>query len=210
MSAKTNNFISAKPIIEKWEEYVVSFSDDSIYNFAKWILNDKENSENLRSEDLQNYFDTQSEEHNLSYLNSEAGFLIGRLYKFIKIYTKSVLKECNISSLDEFGILAYIDLKKVCSKKDAISETLIDNTTGIDIIKRLIFKEFVDEKTNPDDKREKLVSTSEKGKLALTSLYMKLGSIQDLLIGMNEKEKINLVNFLKRLDKLHTEIIEKN
>lgn len=207
MIEKKYNFISAKPIIEKWEEFVVSSSNDSIYNFAKWILNDKSVIEKLHYDDLQNYFDIQSEEHNLSYLNSEAGFLIGRLYKFIKIYTKSVLKECNISSLDEFGLLAYIDLKNICSKKDAISETLIDNTTGIDIIKRLIMKEFVTEKTNPKDKREKLVSTSEKGKFALTSLYMKLGSIQDLLIGMNDKEKINLVNFLKRLDKLHTEIV---
>ena len=97
-------------------------------------------------------------------------------------------------------------MKTVCSKKDAISETLIDNTTGIDIIKRLIKKEFVNEKTNPDDKREKLVSTSEKGKFALTSLYIKLGSVQDLLIGMEDKEKINLVNYLKRLDIFHTEI----
>lgn len=207
MSENPNRFISAKPIIDKWEEYVVSSSDESIYNFAKWVLNEKEVNEKLRNEDLQDYFDTRAEIHNLSYLNSEAGFLIGRLYKFMKIYTKSVLKECNISSLDEFGILAYIDLKNICSKKDAISETLIDNTTGIDIIKRLILKEFVTEKINPNDKREKLVSTSEKGKLALGSLYMKLGSIQDLLIGMNDKEKINLVNFLKRLDKLHTDII---
>ncbi len=199
-------FISAKPIIEKWEEYLVNSTDDSIHNFAKWILNEKGDNEQLRNQELQVYFDNQSELHKLSYLNSEAGYLIGRLYKFLKIYTKNILKECNFSSLDEFGILAYIDLKTVCSKKDAISETLIDNTTGIDIIKRLIKKEFVNEKTNPDDKREKLVSTSEKGKFALTSLYIKLGSVQDLLIGMEDKEKINLVNFLKRLDIFHTEI----
>ncbi|GBF49419.1 possible transcriptional regulator, MarR family [Leptospira ryugenii] len=83
------------------------------------------------------------------YLSSEPTFLVWRLGKFIRLLVKPVLSSNGLFGVDDFAILSHIDYLKSCSKMEAIETNIIDNSTGIEIIKRLIQQKLIIEKDNP-------------------------------------------------------------
>lgn len=212
MKVQKNKPISYLPLIDEWEKFLTESNTDSLEHFAVWLLREKQN-ERTKTNAFQNkemaaYFDQKNEENNYSFLSSEASFLLWKLNKYLRFYTKNLFAETGLNSQDEFAILAHIDNKKVCTKKVAIEENLIDLTTGTEIIKRLVKKKLLNEKLNPADKREKLVSITPQGGLILGSIYQGFSQIQDVLANLDVTEREILVGFLKNLDSFHSKNIK--
>ncbi len=196
------------PLITEWENYMEISKKADIEDFAYWLL--KKEKKEIRNDEkaLDLYFDGNTEEHNYSYKSSEAAFLLWRLGKFIRYYTKPILLENGLASQDDFAILSHIDYKKSCSKREAIEANIIESTTGIEIIKRLIKQGLVSEKLNNDDKRQKIIALTKLGKEKLYSIYVGFSKIQDVMAEMNVEQRENLIQTLKSLDSFHTKNIE--
>lgn len=194
------------PLIEAWETFLQTKKKNSLSDFGHWLVEQK-NGEHKKSDtenELDNYFNKNNDEFNFSFQSSEAAFLIWRLSKFIRLYVKPILTEKGLSSQDDFAILSHIDYLKTCSKKEAVEANIIESTTGIEIIKRLIKQNLITEKENKEDKRQKLVSLTTKGQKVLKSIYVGFSGIQDVLVDMDKEERVVLISILKKLDTFHT------
>jgi MarR family transcriptional regulator, lower aerobic nicotinate degradation pathway regulator len=204
--------ISYLPLIEKWETYLQAGGTQSMEHFAVWLLQQKQQERQvadvLNEPGLQAYFDQNGEE-NLAFLSSEAAYLVGRLYKYVRNYTKPILSAAGLSSQDEFAILAHADFLGECTKKVAIEDNLIDTTTGIDAIRRLVNKGLLQEKVNATDRRERLISLTQSGKAVLQQVYLGFAGIQDVLADLDHEERQQLVMFLKSLDDFHGKLHQK-
>jgi DNA-binding MarR family transcriptional regulator len=201
--------LSYKPLIENWEEYLRKGGDGTMKQFATYLLEKKQEDALEKSwawddEQVQDYIEQNAKKHQFKQQSPQAATLIWRLYKFIRLYTKPVIGQAGLVSNDEFAILATVDARKECPKKVAITENLIEFTTGMDMIKRLLKAGILLEKVNKADKREKLLSLSEKGEQVLFSIYEKFSTIQDVLGELPDKERDILVTYLKNLDNFHT------
>ncbi|MBC8044357.1 MAG: winged helix-turn-helix transcriptional regulator [Rhizobacter sp.] len=193
------------PVIQKWEKYLSAGGEASLEGFARWLLEgSKEKKMSLDDGALQTYFDRQTNDLGYSPLNSEASFLLWRLNKFLKQFTKTLFQDAGLNNQDEFAILSHVDYKSECTKKLAIEENLIDLTTGVEIIKRLVSRGFLKEKINKHDKRERLISLTPKGKKTLQDIYKGFSGVQDVLVDLNAEERERLVHTLKNLDTVHT------
>lgn len=198
------------PLIAQWETYLAEGEAESLEHFALWILKNRQQSRQagpaLPDPDLQGYFDQNTAADGFGYLGSEAAYMIGRLYKFVRLYTKPVFQAAGLGSSDEFGILAHVDRCGECTKKSAIEDNLMDTTTGIDAIRRMIKKGLLEEKINEQDRRERLISITPAGKDALTKTYGGLASTQDVLADLGSEERQQLVNLLRTLDEFHSKM----
>ena len=194
------------PLIEAWETFLHTNPNNSLVDFGHWLIENKSNEKQKAIIDnkLENLFDKNSGEYNFSFKSSEAAFLIWRLSKFVRHYTKPILTEKGLSGQDDFAILAQIDFLKSCSKKDAIEANIIEASTGIEIIKRLVKQKLIVEKQNKEDKRQMLISLTSKGQDLLRSIYVGFLSIQDVLADMEKEERMILIPILKRLDTFHS------
>lgn len=203
MEKKINSYI---PIIEAWETFKNSHPKKDLLEFGYWLIDTQNIQKTVSREksELDNYFNDNTLKYDYSFQNSEAAFLIWRLSKFIRFYVKPVIIENGLSSQDDFAILAHIDYLKTCSKKEAIEANIIDSTTGIEIIKRLVKQGLITEKENTNDKRQKLISLTKEGKKVLKNIYTGFSGIQDVLVNMADQEREFLVKILKSLDEFHT------
>ena len=198
-------------VIKIWESFLSKNAEGSIEEFGEYILESfsKVPKEKGSNDLLERYFKQTNKEHDYSDYNSEASYLIWRINKFSKGYVKELFDRLEINSHDEFAILSHVDYLTECRKKTAVKENLIDMSTGIDIIRRLINKGFLLERKNPDDKRENLIQLSKKGKKKLTQIYNGFSSVQDILTQITSEEKKELVRILKKLDLVHTSKLKK-
>lgn len=192
------------PLISEWENYLKISNKADLKGFAYWLL--EKDGVPAREEDveLSEYFGSNTNEHKFAYKSSEAAFLIWRLGKFIRHYTKPILLGNGLAGQDDFAILSHVDYKTSCSKKEAIEANIIEPTTGIEIIKRLIKAGLLSEKVNKDDKREKIISLTKIGKEKLYQIYVGFAQIQDLMAEMNVEQRENLIQTLTSLDTFHT------
>jgi DNA-binding MarR family transcriptional regulator len=201
--------LSYKPLIENWEEYLRKGGDASMKQFATYLLEKEQERTSEKSsvwsnEQIQEYIEQNAKEHHFKLQSPQAATLIWRLYKFIRLYTKPVIQQAGLASNDEFAILATVDAVKECSKKAAITENLIEFSTGMDMIRRLVKAGLLVEKSNKEDKREKLISLSAEGKQLLFAIYEKFSTIQDVLGELPYQERGILIDYLKNLDRFHT------
>jgi len=195
-------------LINLWDKFLIDNYPD-INNFAKWILKEYTHNISFDSNDkkIKNIKDlTDKYSGNYKFLSA---LLIFRLSKFIKIYTKELLHNSNLSSIDEFSFLAMIDQMKNPSKKDLCDINLTEFTTGMDIIKRLEHKGYALEIIDNNDKRTKRMKITKVGKEILNSTYDKLRNLSvDILGNLNQDERLIIIKLLKSLDIYHTEYLK--
>lgn len=198
--------LSYQPLILNWENYLQSTQEPSLKDFAKYLLLSDAKTSADASLDKERANDTEPIE-DAPYLTPEAAELLFRLNKFIRIYGKPVLQEVGLNSMDEFVILAFLLEKRESPKKEIISENLIEFTTGMDMLRRMIKTGLLSERINPEDKRQKIIALSSKGQKVLFLILERFKNITDVLGDLEKKEREMLLNTLKRLNSFHTSLL---
>ena len=197
--------LSYQPLILNWENYLQSTNAPSLQGFAKYLLRSQIE---MIDDNNKVIIESNTLPENTPYLTAEAAELIFRLNKYIKNYGKPVLQEMGISSMDEFVILAFLLQKRECSKKEIINRNLIEFTTGMDMLRRMIKRGLLIERINTQDKRQKIISLSKKGKNVLFEILVKFKNITDVLGDLDKKEREIFLNLLKQLNKFHTSVLK--
>ncbi len=194
--------VSYQPLILNWESYLQFEKNPTLEGFAKYLLTSstKKNHDDDAIVPFQEVMTGQT----TSYLAPEAAELIFRLNKFINIYGKPIVQEFGLHTMNEFVILASLLELREQSKKELIEDHLIEFTTGMDMLRRMIKNGLLTERVNQKDKRQKLISLSKYGTETLFKILGKLNTINDVLGDLTKEEREAFLKVLKRLNAFHT------
>ena len=93
--------------------------------------------------------------HQNDALDMELTFLLVLQHRHYKAYAKQALGESELSSPEGFSFLYHLSVVDSYRKMELIKMHLMEPPSGIEVLKRLLNKELIEEFDDPDDKRAK-------------------------------------------------------
>jgi DNA-binding MarR family transcriptional regulator len=132
---------------------------------------------------------------------------LGKMNRYVDNYGRKNLATTSVGTIEEFTYLIPLLDNKVYTKSDLIQQNGHPITTGTDIIKRLIGKKYIAEKTNPNDKRSIHITITKKGQQAIFKSSDILNQLSLTGAGiLSNKELISLLGMLQKLDHFHDRV----
>ncbi|AXT52193.1 MarR family transcriptional regulator [Aquimarina sp. BL5] len=132
---------------------------------------------------------------------------IGRLSRYSNTYIKSALVDLPFTTDMDFAFTAILHRSGEIGKTDLIRKMVYDKSSGMEVIKRLLKNEIIEQFPNPDDKRSKLLRLTKKGEEYVIMAYGEASKAAKVVSGcLTENEQISLLNTLKKLDDFHLPI----
>lgn len=139
--------------------------------------------------------------------NTEIARMLVFIYRYAVIYFKKALKGGGINTLDEFSFLIVLMTYPSLSKTELISKLIMEKTSGVEVIKRLLKQGLIREFNHPTDKRSILVAITDKGKQEVSALLPKMGLVGRVVVGNLTRSEISSLSFLlRKLDYHHNDI----
>ena len=190
---------SAIPLLENWEKFNRENPQKDMYDFAQWLLvSRREQQKDFPKPSLKN------EDH-----AARVGVLITRLQKYLTLYVKPTVKQLGFTREHEYNFLYQVSKMTKPNKNDLSKENMVEFSTGRDIIRRLIRKKLIMEKSDPEDKRAMLLVLTAKGRKILDrSFELMSESFADFLGDLSAREQVQLIALLTKLN--HFQAIKNN
>lgn len=142
--------------------------------------------------------------HNHGDLDMEVSFLLSLQNRHYKAYVKGALIDSDLSSPEGFSFLYHLNAAESFRKMELIKMHQLEPPSGIEVLKRLLHRKFIEEFDDPDDKRARRIRITKAGKQKLQSL---LPNMQQVFSSMSAElalnEKIHLVSFLRQMNDYH-------
>lgn len=130
--------------------------------------------------------------------------LIAFLYRYAKGYIKKALDQTNLITIDDFGYLAGIWQRGGCTKTEIIEMNIHEKTTGMEVIKRLLNHELIEQIDDTHDRRSKRLLITDKGRGVLFGTFGEMRKASLIIAGnLNEVEKLQLLYLLQKLHHFH-------
>jgi DNA-binding MarR family transcriptional regulator len=191
-----------------WQEYQKQSSKkEDVLDFARWLQ------KNIRSENQPAPEEEIRDQyiHDKVSLEKQIALLWARLQRFTHLWSRKAVQDLPLHSTEEFGLLKVVELTGSIRKSDLVKYTLMESTTCFEMIKRLVRAAYLREETDPDDRRSRKVSLTQKGKELSAASEENMRLLSTLLIGdINKEEKKQLHAILERLDRFHSECYEED
>ncbi|MFD2563348.1 MarR family winged helix-turn-helix transcriptional regulator [Aquimarina rubra] len=153
---------------------------------------------------------TSSEEENTITGHSreaEIAAHIGRMSRYSNTYIKSALVDLPFTTDMDFAFTAILHRSGQIGKTDLIRKMVYDKSSGMEVIKRLLKNEIIEQFPNPDDKRSKLLRLTKKGEENVIKAYAEASKAAKMVSGcLTKSEQISLLATLKKLDEFHLPI----
>lgn len=175
-----------KKIIELIEVYQEEHSSEKVEDFTIWLNNI--------------LFSANSAENHSPHDELALAFKLMYLNKELKKQTKSILSKSSISSIDEYSFLLHLDYQESFRKMEIVELHNLEAPTGIEIIKRLLKHEFIEEFPDKEDKRAKRIKITKKGIAEVNTIKPKVDEIFNKFSEpLSLNEKIQLSGILDKL-----------
>lgn len=137
--------------------------------------------------------------------------LIVHLNRYARNYSKSAISESDFVTQEDFIYLINLKVFGQMTKMELIKRNIHDKPVGMLIITRLLKQGWIEQTDSDIDKRNKLISISEKGRTALEGQMTKIRQATDIVSGnLTYNEKMELIRILNKLDRFHYPIFSKN
>lgn len=193
-------------LVEKYEEENQPKKLE-LMDFVLWLTFNLSNNLSVPKNSEPNYSEADDFIEKRNENKVKIGRLMNAMYKYAKNYSKKVLENSLLKSMDEFGILANLMVNKKITKGELINSQLISITTGTEILKRLLRLNLIIEIESEKDRRSKIVQITDKGKAVILQLFNEMGKVSLLVNGnLNEFEQHILAHLLDKLDVFHRDI----
>lgn len=135
----------------------------------------------------------------------ELTFLLIMQSKYYKTYCKDALANSGINSPDEYSFLYHLSLVDSFRKMELIQIHLLEAPSGIEVIKRLLKKGFIEEFDDNQDKRAKRVKLTEKGREEIKKVTPQMQRVyKKMAAKMPQKEKLQVISLLKEQNDYHS------
>jgi DNA-binding MarR family transcriptional regulator len=122
--------------------------------------------------------------------------LLHRMGKLIHLFSENAVLGTGLKSFEEFLILNAVFALKKPNKQEAIAANMMEYSTGINIIRRLIGRKFLADKPGQIDKRSRQLTITRTGEIILQNCYKQLAAVNELLLKKMDRENQNLAIFL--------------
>lgn len=130
--------------------------------------------------------------------------LLGRIVGIFTVYARKAVGDSPLQ-MEEFYFLNSIRFLGESKKTDIINFNFTELSTGMDILKRLKRAGLTAERTDPNDRRSKLVKATEKADAVLAGFYKIGGMVGDIMFGsMPEEDKQLCIQLLKDVEIRHS------
>ena len=208
-----NKYNSIKRLIELWEAYEDETDQQELLEFAEWLtikltekpdLNLKLSKKRVKNEAPENIALFKSLDEPIRFL--EYTSRISRLHDF---YIKKFFIDLPINNRLEYLFLYTVNEKKEAKKTELINTHMVDYTTGMDTIKRLVNNGLLEEMPDETDKRAKLLVITNKGKQILELSGRKVSDEIHMFlacISMNKWKKT--LSVFEEINEFHTGIYQ--
>ena len=144
-------------------------------------------------------------------LDMELTFLIIMQNKHYKAYAKKALNNSEITSTDGFSFLLHLAMVDSYRKMELIKIHLLEPPSGIEVIKRLLKKDLIEEFDDPDDKRARRIQITGKGKKEVSRLTPLMQQVfSKMATEMTLNEKLHVISFLRKMNQFHVRMNEKS
>jgi DNA-binding MarR family transcriptional regulator len=133
------------------------------------------------------------------------GFLVRRLHQ---IHVAMFHEECGNFSITpvQFGVLTILDRKSPLDQVTLAAEVGIDRTNVADVVARLENRGLVERRTNPSDRRTRLVSITNDGRSFRQHVHKCMEIAQERFLGaLSEDERRNFMRLLRDLVEANNE-----
>jgi DNA-binding MarR family transcriptional regulator len=182
---------------------------------------ENQSEQNLTLNDFVGYLNTQLNdsiiERNISGENApavvnemgeETHSVIARLViimnRYAKSYIKKALEGSKIQTGEEFSYLIILLTFESLTKTELINKNIMEKTSGVEIIKRLLSLGLIQEADDTKDKRSKRVSITPSGRNELMAVLPKMHQVTNLVAGnLSKQEQATMAYLLKKLDHYH-------
>ena len=137
-------------------------------------------------------------------IDMELTFLLIMQSKHYKMYCKEALANTEINSPDEYSFLYHLSIFDSFRKMELIQIHLLEAPSGIEVIKRLLKKDFIEEFDDKDDKRAKRVRITVMGRKETDKITPLMKSVYSKMAAeLALKEKRYAISLLKELHDYH-------
>ncbi len=202
-----------KRLITLWESYEDETGQPELLEFAEWLTAKlkKRPEQNLNLTKMRVKNEGSDKKLLFSKLEESFRFLeyTTRISKLHDFYIKKFFSELPINNRLEYLFLYTVNELKEAKKTELINIHLIDYTTGMDTIKRLVNNGLLEEKPFESDKRAKLLVITAEGKKILTLSERKIGDEIHMFlacISMNKWKKT--LSVFEEINEFHSEIYQ--
>ena len=138
-------------------------------------------------------------------IDMQLTFLLIMQSKHYKTYCKEALVDTEINSPDEYSFLYHLSLVDSFRKMELIHIHLLEAPSGIEVIKRLLKKNFIEEFDDADDKRAKRVRITKRGRRETDKLTPNMKEVYSKMTAeISFKEKTHVISILRELNDYHT------
>lgn len=144
---------------------------------------------------------------------TDISILVTMMFRHAKLYIKKALKNSQIKTGDEFSFLITLLTHESMTKQELINMQVMEKTSGIEIIKRLINLGFIAQVKDVADKRSVRIAITPEGRRELIAVLPQMQRVSQIVAGnLNQAEKNLLAYTLRKLDHFHAGIFmnEKN
>lgn len=208
-----NRYDSIKRLIDLWAAYEEETDHAEFVEFAEWLANQLKHKPELNLVASKKRVKTEDSENLQLFKNLEEPLRFleytSRISRFHEFYVKKFFNDITINNRLEFLFLYTVSKKRSAKKTELINTHLVDYTTGMDIIKRLVNNGLLEEMSDGADKRAKLLVITNEGQTVLESAVKKMtDEIQMFLacISMNKWKKTLAV--FEEINDFHTNIYQ--
>ncbi|MBP1677266.1 MAG: MarR family transcriptional regulator [Bacteroidetes bacterium] len=138
---------------------------------------------------------------------TDISLLIVLLFRYAKGYIKKALKDSVIKTADEFSFLITLITYESLSKTELIQKQIMEKTSGIEIINRLLKFGLIEQFNDVEDKRSIRVRVTPAGRIELMKILPQMQTVSQVVSGnLTETEKTTLAYMLRKLENFHNHI----
>lgn len=203
------NYTLLKDVIGLVQEFEEANGDcnsftNNLEGFKDWICSKCENN-------LQNQEPEWEGKENGRSPESIINTLIVHMNRYAKSYSKSAIYGSEFSTQEDFIYLINLKAFGSMSKMELIKKNIQDKPTGMKVIDRLIQKDWVGQVDSEFDKRSKVITITDNGRMALEQQMDKIRQATNVVTGdLSSIEKLQLISLLQKLDHFHKPLYDKN
>jgi len=194
------------PYIEKYESRERPAILTPVADFSAWLQN--EMARDVRIKDTRAGHEHAESTRRSEDVRTTISKMVYMMYRYARFYTKKAMINSEINSLDDFALLVTLRTYKSVVKGELIKMFVLEKTTGIEIVNRLIRNGLAQQADSTHDKRSKEIAITEKGKKELNIIFAEMAKTSEIVTGsLDDKEQLELIRLLTKLDRFHHELV---
>jgi DNA-binding MarR family transcriptional regulator len=199
-----------KQLIGMWERYESENNRISFSDFSQWLSFQVKQEPKDADAEYSAFKTLPAGQSQYSKdLDEGSRFLeyVSRISKYHEFYIRKSLVEFPINSRLEFLFLQTVKQMGRAKKTDIIGLHLVEYSTGMDTIKRLVNNELLMEIQDDNDKRAKLLYITEQGKSILEKAEKRISEERSMFLACISSNKWRkTLSVLKEMEEFHNSI----